>query len=140
MAKQKLNPAQRRYMGRFIPAMTAYVVVLFACTWVAKQYDPHGAALFILSLLPALPLLAVLVVMGVYLAEEADEFIRARLVTAMLGGIGITLAFTTVWGFLENGGVVPHFATFLAFPLWCGSFGLTQCLLNLRDRLSGGWL
>lgn len=140
MAKQKLNPAQRRYVRRFFPAMAAYVVVLFACTWVAKHYDPQGAALFILSLLPALPLLAVLVVMGVYLAEEADEFIRARLVTAMLGGIGITLAVTTVWGFLENGGVVPHFATFLAFPLWCASFGLTQCVLNLRDRMSGGGL
>jgi hypothetical protein len=134
----KHNPAQRRYLRRFFPAMTAYVVILFACTWVAKHHDPHGAALFLLSLLPALPLLAVIAVMGMYLAEETDEFIRNRLVVSMIGGIGITLAITTVWGFLENGGVVPHFATFLAFPLWCGSFGVTQCALNLRDRLSGG--
>jgi hypothetical protein len=134
----KHNPAQRRYLRRFFPAMTAYVVILFACTWAAKQYDPQGPALFLLSLLPALPLLAVIAVMGLYLTEETDEFIRARLVTAMIGGIGITLAVTTVWGFLEHGGVVPHFETFLAFPLWCGSFGVVQCLLNLRDRMSGG--
>lgn len=133
-----INPAQRRYLRRFFVGMTAYAVVLFACTWADKRYDPQGAVLFLLSLLPALPLLAVLAVMGIYLAEERDEFIRARLVTSMLGGIGITLAITTVWGFLENGGVVPHFATFLAFPLWCGSFGLAQCFLNLRDRIGGG--
>ncbi|MET0307862.1 MAG: hypothetical protein ABW023_04065 [Sphingomonas sp.] len=134
----RTNPAQRRYIRRFVPAMTAYVVVLFACTWVANSYDPHGAALVLLSLLPALPLLAVIAVMGLYLAEETDEFIRSRLVTAMIVGIGITLAITTVWGFLEMGGVVPHFATFLAFPIWCGSFGLVQCILGLRDRLSAG--
>lgn len=134
----KHNPAQRRYLRRFFPAMTAYVVVLFACTWAAKTYDPQGAVLFLLSLLPALPILAVIAVMGMYLTEERDEFIRARLVTSMIGGIGITLAFTTVWGFLEQGGVVPHLATFLAFPIWCGSFGLVQCFLNLRDRVSGG--
>jgi hypothetical protein len=136
MAKQ--NPAQRRYVRRFFPAMGAYVVVLFACTWAAKTYDPQGGALILLSLLPALPLLAVIAVMGMYLTEESDEFIRARLVTSMIGGLGVTLAFTTVWGFLEHGGVVPHFETFLAFPLWCGSFGLVQCFLNLRDRMSGG--
>ncbi len=136
MAKQ--NPAQRRYLWRFFPAMAAYVVVLFACTWAAKTYDPQGGALILLSLLPALPLVAVIAVMGMYLTEERDEFIRARLVTSMIGGIGITLAFTTVWGFLEHGGVVPHFETFLAFPLWCGSFGLVQGFLNLRDRMSGG--
>ncbi|WP_213981481.1 hypothetical protein [Sphingomonas sp. dw_22] len=136
--RRKYNPAQRRYVWRFSIAMTAYVVVLFACTWAGRAYDPHGPALFLLSLLPALPLLVVIGVMGRYLIEEGDEFIRARLVTAMIGGIGVTLAVTTVWGFLEEGGVVAHFPTFLAFPLWCASFGLVQCFLNLRDRLMGG--
>jgi len=132
------NPAQRRYLRRFFPAMTAYVVVLFACTWAIRHYHPQGAALFLLSLLPALPILAVIAVMGLYLTEEQDEFVRHRLVTSMIAGLGIMLAFATVWGFLENGGVVPHLEAFLAFPIWCGCFGLVQCFLNLRDRMSGG--
>lgn len=131
------NPAQRRYLARFFPAMMAYVIVLFACTWANRVYAPEGAALYALAVLPALPLLVVLVVMGMYLNEEQDEFVRNRLVTAMIGGIGITLAITTVWGFLEEGANVGHFPTFLAFPLWCGAFGLVQCALNLRDRLAG---
>lgn len=135
---QRLNPAQRRYIRRFMPTMAMYVVTLFACVWWMHYAEPQGALLVLLSVLPSLPILGVIVVMGLYLAEERDEFIRTRLVTAMVGGIGITLAVTSVWGFLENGGVVPHFMTMLAFPLWCGSFGLVQCAMGLRDRLAGG--
>jgi ABC-type proline/glycine betaine transport system permease subunit len=131
------NPAQQRYIRRFCPTIFAYVAVLFASIWAIRHLRPEGALLVVLAVLPAIPVLAVLGVMGLYLAEERDEFIRARLVTSMIGGIGLTLAFTTVWGFLENGGVVPHFETYLAFALWCGSFGLVQCLLNLRDRIAG---
>ena len=133
----KKNPAQRRYIARFFPAMAAYVAVLFACTWAIRDWEPEGATLLLLAVAPALPLLAVIVIMGLYLAEERDEFIRSRLVTAMIGGIGITLAITTVWGFLENGADVAHFPTFLAFPIWCGSFGIVQCLLGLHDRMTG---
>ena len=134
----KRNPAQRRYVARFIPAMLAYVIVLFACTWAMKAYQPTGAMLYLLSVLPSLPILAVLAVMGLYLHEEQDEFIRSRLVTAMIGGIGILLAITSVWGFLEEGAEIAHFPTFLAFPIWCGAFGLVQCFMSLRDRRAGG--
>lgn len=137
-ANQCMNPAQRRYVRRFMPTMAMYVVTLFACVWGINRAEPQGVLLVLLSVLPSLPILGVIVVMGLYLSEERDEFIRARLVTAMVGGIGITLAVTSVWGFLENSGVVPHFMTMLAFPLWCGSFGLVQCAMSLRDRLTGG--
>lgn len=128
------NPAQRQYLRRFFPAMGAYVALLFASTWVIRAHTPTGLSLFLLSLLPSLPLVAAIAVMGLYLTEERDEFIRSRLVTAMLGGLGILLAITTVWGFLENGGAVPHFPTYLTFPIWCGCFGAWQCVTGLRDR------
>lgn len=132
------NPAQRRYLRRFLPAMLAYAVVLCACTWLIRHHQPHGLPLFLLSGLPAVPLVAGIAVMGAYLIEERDEFIRARLVTAMIGGLGVMLAITTVWGFLENGGAVAHFPTFLTFPIWCGCFGLWQCAMGIRDRMAGG--
>lgn len=131
------NPAQRRYLMRFFPAMLGYVVTLFACTLAIRLYQPHGAALVALAVLPALPILAVIAVMGLYLVEERDEYLRSRLVTAMIGGVGILLAATTVWGFLEDRGVIVHFPTYLAFPLWCGAFGLVQCGMTLRDRMGG---
>ncbi|KQM63445.1 hypothetical protein ASE75_13480 [Sphingomonas sp. Leaf17] len=132
---QRTSAAGRRYIRRFLPAMAGYVVILFATTWAIKAWHPTGAALFALSALPALPLIAVIAVMGLYLLEERDEFIRYRLVTAMLVGLGGLLVITTTWGFLEFSGAVVHFPTFLAFPLWCMMFGLAQCGMALRDRM-----
>jgi hypothetical protein len=133
---ERLNPAQRRYVGRVLPLVLCYVVVLMACTWAIREYAPTGAALFLLALLPSLPLLAWIGVLGLYLRTERDEFIRTRLIEAMIGGLGLMLAVTTVWGFLENGGAVSHFPTFLCFPLWAGSFGLWQCLRGLGEKLA----
>ena len=135
--EQRRNPAQRRYIRRFMVLMGGYVVLLMAVTAYLRDHHPTGAPLILLSVLPALPLLGTIGVIAMYIAEEKDEFIRHRLVTAMLGGIGILLAITTVWGFLELHDAVPHFPTFLGFPLFCGAFGLTQCALNVRDRLTG---
>jgi hypothetical protein len=132
------NPAQRRYLRRFFPTMFAYVVALLGSTWIIRHQHPEGVLLFVLALAPALPIVAVIGVMGLYLADEKDEFLRARLATAMIGGLGILLAIMSVWGFLEDREVVIHFPTYLSFPIWCGAFGLVQCAMSLRDRLAGG--
>lgn len=129
-----LNPAQKRYIRRFIPTMMLYVVVLMACTLTIDRIQPQGPMLFLLSVLPALPIVAVIAVMGIYLSEERDEFIRHRLVVSMIAGMGILLSLLSVWGFLENQNVVPHFPTMLAFPIWCGAFGLVQGVLAMIDR------
>ena len=55
---EKLNPAQRRYLRRFFPAMTMYVLVLFACTAMIRDQKPQGALLALLSVAPALPIVA----------------------------------------------------------------------------------
>ncbi|WP_245646877.1 hypothetical protein [Sphingomonas soli] len=118
--------------------MTAYVLVLFGATWALRHYEPQGAALVVLSILPALPIIAVIGVMGLYLIEEKDEYVRARLVTAMLGGLAIMLSITSAWGFMEEAGVLPHMPAYFAFILWCAGMGLTQCFMALRDRRAGG--
>jgi hypothetical protein len=134
--RERLNPAQRRYVGRVLPLVLGYVLILMTCTWVIRVYAPTGGALFLLALLPSLPLLGWIGVLGLYLRDERDEFIRSRLVAAMIGGLGLMLAVTTVWGFLENGGAVPHFPTFLCFPLWAASFGLWQCIRGFGEAVA----
>lgn len=133
---QKRNPAQQRYVVRFIPTMFSYVLVLFAATYLIRFWHPTGIALAALAVAPSLPLLGVIAIMGLYLVEERDEFLRQRLVKAMLGGLAALLAVLTVWGFLANGGLTDQPPAFLAFPLWCGAFGLVQCGMSLRDRLT----
>lgn len=129
------SPAARRYLRRFIPTIIAYVAVLFASSFAIEAWNPSGPVLVLLSILPALPIIAVLVVIGLYLTEETDEYLRSRIVTAMLIGTGAVLSVATVMGFMQIGGVIGTIDVFWAFPLWCIVWGLAQCGLGLRDRM-----
>lgn len=126
------TPAARRYLRRFFPAMTGYVVVLFASLAIIRAYHPEGPLLWLLGVAPAIPLIGVIVAMALYLMEETDEFLRTVLVQSLLWGIGATMAFCTAWGFLENVGVVPRFPLYLIFPVFCGAFGLAQPFVKRR--------
>jgi len=128
----KLSTAGKRYLRRFFPAMTAYVVVLFASLTFIEGHQPKGPLLWLLGVAPAIPLLAVIAILGLYLMEETDEFMRMVQVQSMLWGIGLTLAFCTIWGFLENVGVVAHLPLYLIFPIFCGAFGLAQPFVRKR--------
>jgi len=131
------TPAGRRYLKRFVPTMTAYVVALFASNRIAEAWQPEGVALVALSFVPALPIIGVIVVIGLYLAEEKDEYLRQRIVVSMLVGLGLMLSVTTAWGFLEESGVAPHVPAYFAFILWCAGWGAAQCVLALRERMQG---
>lgn len=132
------TPAGRRYTERFLPTMTAYVVLLLGSIWIEQKYHVTGALLTVLALLPALALVASIAVIGLYLVEETDEYLRNRLATASLIGTGLALAVMTVWGFLEEAGQVPHLPAYSAYILWCVGMGLGQCAMSIRDWMAGG--
>ena len=131
------TPAARRYIKRFVPTMIAYVVFVMATSLIVAKLHPSGAALVALSILPALPILGVLLVIGLYVREESDEYVRQRLVTAMLFGIGVVMAVATVLGFLQIYHAIGQVDVFLGFPIWCASWGLAQCAMAWRDRAGG---
>lgn len=132
MAGTPRNPAQKRYIARFIPTMAVYVISIFTVSWVFNRYEPLGPLAWGLALLPALPLLAVIAIMGLYLREEGDEFVRNVLVESMLWGVGLTLAIMTVWGFLEIYADAPRLPAFWAFPIFCMGMGVAQPLVRRR--------
>ncbi|GAA0666573.1 hypothetical protein FHT00_000016 [Sphingomonas insulae] len=136
--RSKLNAAQRRYLRRFLPAMLVYSVVIMVSGNAIGHHRVSGGLLIALSIAPALPLLCAIAAVGLYLHEETDEYIRMRAVIGSLGGTGLVLATGTIWGFLEQGGVLPHLPAWFVFPLWAVGLGLSQWVCNLRDRWSGG--
>jgi hypothetical protein len=69
-------------------------------------------------MLAALPILGALLATGAYLAEEKDEFQRDVLIQSLLGGIGVTLAAATVWGYLEDFVRAPGFDLILVYPIF----------------------
>ncbi len=136
MNDHRMNPAQRRYLWRFFPLMGLYMVLLFAAQGLIATWHPGGSLLVTLALLPAIPLVGVIVVLGLYLSEETDEFIRHRHVVAMLIGLGALLAVATIWGFLQVAGAADAPPVFLAFPFWCVFYGLGQGVQTVADRLA----
>lgn len=132
---QLKTPAARRYLKRFVPTMIGYVVTVMATSLSVAWLQPTGATLIALSILPALAIIAMLVVIGLYVREETDEYLRQRIVTAMLFGIGVVLAVSAVLGFLQIYHAIGQIDVFWAFPIWCASWGAAQCLMTWRDRV-----
>jgi hypothetical protein len=128
------SPAIKRYTSRFTVVMVVYVVFILLVAWAFKSYHPKGLIAYALAVLPALPIIGMLVVVGLYLAEEKDEFIRNLQVQSMLWGIGGTLAVTTVWGFLEDFAHVPHMDLFLVFPIFWFFVGVSTPIVRRRYR------
>jgi hypothetical protein len=126
------SPATRRYLARFIPLMIVYAIVIFGVSFAFNRLQPVGPMAWALAIVPALPILGVIAVMGLYLREEADEFQRAVLIESMLWGIGLTLAGSTVWGLLEFYVNAPRVPVFWAFPAFCGAMGLAQPFVRRR--------
>jgi hypothetical protein len=128
------NPAVRRYIWRFTSVMLHYVVFLSFAVWEFKHRHPTGGLAYLLAMLPSLPIIGGLAVVGLYLAEEKDEFQRTVLIQSLLWGIGATLTVTTVWGFLENFAQVQHFDLYLVFPLFWFFVGIFTPVMKARYR------
>ena len=127
------SPAMRHYNRRMVLWAFAYVLALFAAIWVDHQWHPGGAPLFVVAIVPALPVLGMLWAVQRYLTEEQDEFLRLRFTRAALTGTGILLATATVWGFLESFHVVPHAPGWLAVAVWGAGTGLSRCFDHWRN-------
>lgn len=129
-----VNPAISRYHLRLVSTMVVYVVFLISSTLIFKHMHPVGIIAYALALLPALPIIGVIIIVGIYLAEEKDEFLRNLLIQSMLWGIGVVLTLATAWGFLELFTTVPHLQIYLAFPLFWFVVGMANPILRRRYR------
>jgi hypothetical protein len=128
------NSATRRYLYRFVTTMAAYAMMLLFVDWTIHRYHPTGALLDGLAVLPAIPIIGIIVVAGLYLAEEKDEFQRNLLIQSMLWGLGGILSLTSVWGFLQLYAHIHPFQPFMTFPLfWCFQ-GIATAALRWRYR------
>jgi hypothetical protein len=128
------NPAVRRYILRFAVAISFYMLFLVGTVWAFVHTRPTGWLAYLLAILPSLPIIASLAVVGLYLKEEKDELVRMIFVQSLIWAIGATLTATTVWGFLENFAHVPHMDLFLVFPMFWAFVGIFSPMVNARYR------
>jgi hypothetical protein len=128
------NSATRRYLIRFVSTIAAYAVALLFADWALHRFHPTGWLLYALAVLPAIPIIGVIVVVGLYLAEEKDEFQRNLLIQSMLWGLGGILSLTSVWGWLQLYAHVHPFQPFMTFPLFWMFQGIATAALRWRYR------
>jgi hypothetical protein len=129
-----MRPAARRYMQRFLPPMLLYAVLFVAAGIYAEHNHPTGLAAIAVALAPALPVLAAIRVMFLFLKEEKDEYLHTRMLESWTLATGLTLAICMVWGMLDQFQVVPHMALWAVFPLW----SLCLCPAEFLVKRRGG--
>ncbi len=105
------SPAKYRFEDRFL----FFIVPLFVLDGILgfwgfhyHHLHPAGALAVLCATLQSSPIIAFILIIGLYLAEEKDEFQKSVLVQSMLWGVGVTLAVTTFWGSMEKYSQVPH--------------------------------
>ena len=120
------------YNRRMLPLSAAYVVILLGVILVRERLQIGGPALYVIAVLPALPLIGIVWALGRFLIEETDEYQRALAVRKMLVATGFLLVVATVWGFLEEFGLAPHLPAFWCFIVWCFGLGVGAVWTKLR--------
>jgi hypothetical protein len=128
------SKAGRRYVYRLAPTMLTYVLFLFIAQSTFHHHHPTGLLAYFLAVLPALPLIGSLVVVGLYVSEESDEFERSILVQSMIWGLGGALSVGTVWGFLEDFTNAPHISIFYVYVFFWISMGISQPFIRHKYR------
>ena len=122
------SPAQRRYNRRVIVLSLFYAAFLFPVVFLFRREPPSGAIAYPLAILPALPIIGIVVAIGRYLVEENDEFQRFLMIRQTLVASGIALSAAMVVGFLESFRLVGPIHSYWFAILWFAGLGIGQCV------------
>jgi hypothetical protein len=129
------SPVQRRFVRQMWVVAGLCIVLALVSVLAFRVGHPPAILAYPLAVLPALPILAALVSTGTYLAEETDEFQRSLFIQSVLGGVGVTLAATTIWGYLEHFvHTTPHFDAIWVYPMFWLATAFSYPIVRMRYR------
>lgn len=126
--------AVRRYTVGIALTMSGYVLAVLGTSSYVGHHHPRGSAVYLLSALPSICIVAMLGVVIIYLRDEKDEYLRMVVVRSLLGATFILLAVSAYVDFLRSFGNfsgLPPFSEFVAFWIL---FGFGQAVQSLGNR------
>ena len=121
-----------RYNRSTIVLSLSYVALLFGAQIAMDRYNLEGPLAYLIALLPALPIIGFFGVIGRYLLDETDEYLRMLMVRQTLVASGFALTIATVWGFLESFDLAAHFDAYWIAVIWFVGLGVGACANRLR--------
>ncbi len=116
--------AHRKYVKRVLIAMVGYIATLFLAEILIDDRGLSGPLAWLVALLPGVCVASVFWAIGRLLIEETDEYLRSLLVRQMLVATGMTMVIATIYGFLENYGLVGHVDAFYLTILFFAGLGV----------------
>jgi hypothetical protein len=128
------TPAWTRRSRQTMVSAVVYAAVLLVVIFVRIAHPLQGVLAYALAIVPALPVVAMVWVMGRYIRDEADEFERTVYIENALWAAGAVLSIATIWGFAEMLANAPHVASWLWFPLWCLFTAVADIFTRRRYR------
>lgn len=118
------SPARRRYNNQVVALSAIYGVTLILVMSLFAKAMVSGPLAYLVGILPALPIIGIFLVVGRYLLDERDEFLRMLMARQSLIASGFVLSIATAWGFLESNGLAPHLEAYYTAILWFVGLGV----------------
>ena len=129
------NPARDRMEDRMLFILMPLLLanIAFAISGYGYRHL-HAAGAYLPAILFAALGVGYIVVFGLYLKEEQDEFQRSIWVQSLLWGIGATLTVITFWGSLNEFELAKSLKLMFVFPLFMLFTVIARLVLKLRYR------
>jgi hypothetical protein len=124
-----MDANHKRYLKEFIPAMAAYVVIVYVSVWLLKHHE-HSPLRFLLAVLPVFPA-AFAMWAAIRYFRGLDELQRRIQFEGLAFSFLATCLIALSWGFLQNAGL-PHADVIWVAPLLIGLWGVGTCVAKLR--------
>jgi hypothetical protein len=124
---------------RFLVRLTSSAIVLGLAVAAARFLIGEGLAgplTWVLALIPGLAMVGIFYAYGMLIIEQKDEFLRMLILRQLIIATGIALSLATIWGFLEEFGLVEHIYPYYVAVAWIIGFAFG----GLVNRIThGAW-
>ncbi|MEO1201700.1 MAG: hypothetical protein AAFX10_03265 [Pseudomonadota bacterium] len=129
--------ANRRFLFRLGAAAVALALSLAAARHLLGQELVGGLVVWIVAIAPGLAMLGIFYAYVMLIVEQKDEFLRMLVFRQFIIATGVALTFATVWGHLEEFGLVDHLYSYYILVAWIAGFALGGVVNKLRHGAYG---
>ena len=130
-----ISRVARKFRKSGLIAVGAYEVLFISAYYVAHRIHPTGIELWMLAVLPALPILIVIGLFGRYLRDEKDEYKRDLAVRCLLWGTAGMMSVNLFSNYLRIFGWKGQFFPFSEFFVFLVFMAAAKLSYRMSNRV-----